>query len=556
MSKSKKLLILLGCIVTFGIIGYLIIPSILVHYVNRMMPGVQVNSVSIKSLDCVNLKGISINRGNINGNITSAIVCRNAKTIVADGGSVSLILKSDTKVNSVDTDVDKYKIVATNLSLKVQKDDSVLQLNNAGVDGSRVFAPTGVATTKYGTVTLENIEIDHKTKIVTFNRAKIFKNGIGDISVFGVKCVIDDIFQVSIKDVLVKYDANLSIGSTDVSIKFVKGIVKIDAKTVFVSHPMLYSNTLTVENVDVYAFALSDVKTANHFIKINGVSIGFNIAEKRILGEDKDCGDWFRALPNELKIQPIDQLKLKGTLGFSLETKPKVKFKLHNNCSIDGPTPEFIKILSGKFTYTAYHPNSKGKFERVSGPGSSEWVPFDNVSDTMIKALTTTEDPGFFYHRGIIPQAIENSIKDNLKLGRFFRGGSTITMQLSKNLWLSRKRTLGRKIQEAILTVALESSLPKEKILELYLNVVEFGPDLYGIGPAANKLLNTSTSNITLSQAIYLALRLPAPSRSGTYEQMNGKIAKVLELMKTSGKVTDEEAIYEKAFLFDDFNDE
>lgn len=556
MSKSKKLLILLGCVIVLGVIGYLILPSVLVRYVNGMMPGVHVDYVSLKSLDCVNLKGITINRGNINGNITSAIACRNAKTIVSDGGSVSLTLKSDTKANSSSTDVDKYRIVAKNLSLKVQKDDSVLQLNNAGVDGFKVFAPTGVATTEYGTVTFENITADRKTKTITFDRAKTSKDGIGDISVSGVQCVVDNIINISIKYALIKHDTNLSVGGTGISVKFSNGIIKIDANTVFGSHPMLYLNMLTVQNVDVNAFALADVKTANHSVKINGVYIGFNVAERRVTAEDADCADWLRALPNELKTPPIDQVKFKGTLGFSLETQPQVKFKLHNNCSIDGPIPSFIKALSGKFAYTAYHPNSGGKFERVSGPGSLEWVPFELVSDTMVKALTTTEDPGFFSHRGIIPQAIENSIRDNLRLGKFFRGGSTITMQLAKNLWLSRKRTLGRKIQEAILTVALESSLPKEKILELYLNVVEFGPDLYGIGPGANKLLGTPPSNITLSQALYLVLRLPAPSRSGTYEQMKGKIAKMLDLMITSGKVTEEEAGYEKAFLFEDFNDE
>jgi membrane peptidoglycan carboxypeptidase len=129
-------------------------------------------------------------------------------------------------------------------------------------------------------------------------------------------------------------------------------------------------------------------------------------------------------------------------------------------------------------------------------------------------------------------------------------------MQLAKNLWLTRKRTLGRKIQEAVLTAVLESTLPKEKILELYLNIVEFGPDIYGIGPGSEKLLGTHPINISLSQALYLVLRLPAPSRAGTYEQMKGKIGKMLDLMASNGKLSAEEAGYEKAFLFEDFNEE
>jgi membrane peptidoglycan carboxypeptidase len=171
------------------------------------------------------------------------------------------------------------------------------------------------------------------------------------------------------------------------------------------------------------------------------------------------------------------------------------------------------------------------------------------ISPNMATALTTTEDPGFMYHRGIIPQAIENSLKDNLKLGKFFRGGSTLTMQLAKNLWLSRTRTLGRKLQEAILTVALESALPKDKILELYLNVVEYGPNLYGIGPASKELLHKDPLELTLTDAMYLVLRLPAPNRSASYERMKGMISKLLDNALKAGKVTEDMVEVEKGQL-------
>lgn len=558
MSKSRKLLSLLVCVVVLGIIGYLIVPFVLLKYVNGMMLGVHVNVVSLKSLDCVNLKGISINRGNINGNIISAVACRNSKTVIAYGGSVTIKLGSGISGSNNSTgEFDKYRIICTNLSLKVLKDDSVLQLENVGVDGPIVSAPSGTATFKYGKLTFENIDINRNSKAIKIGHAKTFQDGIGDINVYGIKSSIDSkSINVGIDNIIIKHDENLSIRARDVIITFLPyKFVQGSAKKVLVSNPVLFSDTLSVEDIEVAPFPISDVKTTDHLIGIRGITFNANIAKKRVIGKGS-CKEWLRALPPELKISQIDQVKFKGDMKFSIELIPDVKFKLHNGCMIDGPAPEFIKALSSTFKYTAYHPNSGGTFERTSGPGSPEWVPFKLVSDTMVKALTTTEDPGFFSHRGIIPQAIENSIKDNLRLGRFFRGGSTITMQLVKNLWLSRKRTLGRKIQEAILTVALESSLPKEKILELYLNVVEFGPDLYGIGPGANKLLGTPPSNITLSQALYLVLRLPAPSRSGTYEQMKGKIAKMLDLMTTSGKVTEEEAGYEKAFLFEDFNDE
>lgn len=554
MSKSKKI-VLLGAlgIAILGVIGYFYIPSALTNYANGMMPGVHVQSARLKSLNCVTLTGISIDRDNIKGNITSAIACKSPKTIVADGGSITLTLKSGLSNPSNDTGMDKYRIIGTNLSLKVQKDDAVLQLEKAGIDGPVVFAPSGTATLPYGTVNVENININRTSREVTVERARTLKDGIGEVLVSNLHASSTEIYA---NEVSIKRDKDSYVGATDVTLSILQhGFVEIKAKKAFAFHPMLYSERLSVEDVVIAPFPLSEYKTTDHVVGIRGVTFQFNLEKKNVSGH-ASCQEWLRALPQELKTPPIEQVKFKGDMNFSLELLPDVKFRLRNGCVVDGGAPDFIKALSGTFKYTAYHPNSNGKFERVSGPGSPDWVPLDSVSDTMVKALTTTEDPGFFGHRGVIPQAIENSIKDNLKLGKFFRGGSTITMQLAKNLWLTRKRTLGRKIQEAVLTAVLESTLPKEKILELYLNIVEFGPDIYGIGPGSEKLLGTHPINISLSQALYLVLRLPAPSRAGTYEQMKGKIGKMLDLMASNGKLSAEEAGYEKAFLFEDFNEE
>jgi membrane peptidoglycan carboxypeptidase len=98
-----------------------------------------------------------------------------------------------------------------------------------------------------------------------------------------------------------------------------------------------------------------------------------------------------------------------------------------------------------------------------------------------------------------------------LKAGRFVRGGSTVTMQLAKNLYLHREKTLSRKLQEAVLTMLLEQSLTKEQILELYLNVIEFAPGLYGIGPAAAHYFHSTPRELSLGQALYLVTLLPNP---------------------------------------------
>jgi membrane peptidoglycan carboxypeptidase len=148
----------------------------------------------------------------------------------------------------------------------------------------------------------------------------------------------------------------------------------------------------------------------------------------------------------------------------------------------------------------------------------------------VVKAVITLEDPGFWRHRGIIVQALRNSLKDNLALGEFFRGGSTITQQLAKNLWLRRHKTLSRKVYEALLAMSLESCLSKDEILGLYLNVVEFGPDLYGIGPATKRYFDKDVYDLLADEAFFLARILPRPSKVVPPEQ--GGLENARRLMK------------------------
>lgn len=147
----------------------------------------------------------------------------------------------------------------------------------------------------------------------------------------------------------------------------------------------------------------------------------------------------------------------------------------------------------------------------VTGPGTPNWVPFHSISRHMETALLICEDGRFFHHKGFDNEAIANSIRENIRSKRFVRGASTISMQLAKNLYLPRKKNLSRKLQEAALTAILERSLSKEEILELYLNVVEFGPGIYGVGPAAAFYFDSTAADLSLGQSLYLASILPNP---------------------------------------------
>jgi monofunctional biosynthetic peptidoglycan transglycosylase len=128
----------------------------------------------------------------------------------------------------------------------------------------------------------------------------------------------------------------------------------------------------------------------------------------------------------------------------------------------------------------------KGKDHRfVVGPRNPRWTPYGAFPAALKKAVVASEDANFYSHEGVDYEAIREAIKADWRKGKFVHGGSTITQQLAKNLFLTREKTLIRKVKEFVLARRLDDALSKSRILELYLNVVELGPMVYGIGHAA-----------------------------------------------------------------------
>jgi hypothetical protein len=148
-----------------------------------------------------------------------------------------------------------------------------------------------------------------------------------------------------------------------------------------------------------------------------------------------------------------------------------------------------------------------------SGPGTPEWIHYDEIPHAMEVAVLVCEDGGFYRHHGFDFRAMESAMKDDIRAGRFVRGASTISMQLAKNLYLGKEKTLSRKIEEALFTMLLEAKLSKRELMELYLNVVELGPGIYGIGEAAKYYFDEDARQLSLGQALYLASILPDPTR-------------------------------------------
>lgn len=139
------------------------------------------------------------------------------------------------------------------------------------------------------------------------------------------------------------------------------------------------------------------------------------------------------------------------------------------------------------------------------------WMPLSHISPHLQRAVIVAEDASFFSHEGFDWRGIRDAMLHNLEKGAVRRGGSTITQQLAKNLYLSSERSLWRKAREALITRLLEHHLTKKRILELYLNVAEWGHGIYGAEAAARHHFGKSSAELTESEAAWLAAILPAP---------------------------------------------
>ena len=157
----------------------------------------------------------------------------------------------------------------------------------------------------------------------------------------------------------------------------------------------------------------------------------------------------------------------------------------------------------------------------VVGPRNPRWTPYGAIPSALKKAVVASEDANFYSHDGVDYVAIGEAIKADWRKGKFVHGGSTITQQLAKNLFLTREKTLIRKVKELVLARRLDDTLSKSRILELYLNVVELGPMVYGIGHAARYYFGKPPSALTVRECAFLAAMLPGPKVYDPYRKMD-----------------------------------
>lgn len=166
------------------------------------------------------------------------------------------------------------------------------------------------------------------------------------------------------------------------------------------------------------------------------------------------------------------------------------------------------------------------------------WTPIEEISPNLVHAVLLAEDDTFYRHHGFDLQQIQIAVKMDWEKGRYVYGGSTLTQQLARNLYLSPEKTLSRKLREALIAWKLEHTLTKRRILELYLNVAEWGPGIYGAQAAARTYFGKDASELNVEEAVALACALPSPRRFNPFANTDKLLKRrenVLQRMKEAG---------------------
>jgi len=210
------------------------------------------------------------------------------------------------------------------------------------------------------------------------------------------------------------------------------------------------------------------------------------------------------------------------------------------------PLPS-IERLKGPFVHRAESRDGETTLVRV-GPDSPDFIPLAEVPPLFVRTLLIGEDANFYGHPGIDLKEVPVALASDFASGTFARGASTIPQQLAKNLFLSREKTMSRKLEELALALLLDSSLGKDRVLEIYLNVIEWGPHLYGLRPAARHYFGREPAELTPKQMAFLVALVPGPlkyqrSFAGGVPSLflEGRMATLLAKLHSVGALSDDE---------------
>lgn len=304
-------------------------------------------------------------------------------------------------------------------------------------------------------------------------------------------------------------------------------------KNLLVNHPKIASNDIVVSDAKIDA----DMLIGPNYVALDSSSTVFlkkatlhpylkytlspnKIYEVKIQAPEQDAQEMLNAFPQGL-FESLDGLKVSGKvkydLNFYLDSSMPDSVRFNS-----GLTPVNFKILQwGKtnlqkinkdFVYTPYE-RGKPMRDILIGPSNPNFTPLSAVSSNFKNAILTSEDPSFFTHKGFVQESIRKSFAVNFKEKKFVRGGSTISMQLVKNIFLSRQKTLARKAEEILIVWLIENNrlVSKNRMLEVYFNIIEMGQNIYGIGEATRYYFGKRPSDLNIGEGIFLANIVPRP---------------------------------------------
>ena len=249
--------------------------------------------------------------------------------------------------------------------------------------------------------------------------------------------------------------------------------------------------------------------------------------------DNLDAQALFNSFPTGL-FASLDGIKVTGKLRYDL------------NFNFDTSLPDSVKFNSGltaddfkilrmgrtnfgqinqPFVYTPYEKDKPVRAISV-GTDNPDYTPLEYIAPDLRNAVLTSEDYNFFTHKGFNEKAFRVSIATNYKAGAFKRGASTVSMQLVKNVFLNRNKTLARKVEEILIVWLIENGriVPKERMYEVYLNIIEWGKNVYGIGEAARYYFDKTPAELNLGESIFLAFVIPSPKKALSYFQPDGSL--------------------------------
>ena len=514
-------------------------PAVVKWKVHARYPDVKVTAVDL-GWKTVTLQGITFDRKWVHGTVVSAIVSWSGDSVAIHGGQIDADL--DAKPPKTSDESSGRRITFDNLAAHVRKGSAEVSLVGAASDGGKVCWASGGAKHPRGEATFGHGCAEKDGSHVTVDDATVQALDIPHVPI-GTTLRVTTAAYDGQKATLAKVTGEMELAEKTVASAEVRGltitlpsagaIMDVGVESITVTHPMIWTDPVTFTDVH----ATPGQGTWWH-MAIHGTNFDVNpaglAAHNSAFGST--CQAWVDALPDELRIEPLKSLEFSGTFVWDVDLKakpPKINF---STCRVLPKACVPIKYLRGPFTYWAYSPEGD-LFPRSTGVGDHDWVALEETGP-MATAVVNFEDYWFKDHGGFTSAAYGQALIADLKAGQFLRGGSTITMQLAKNLWLRRSKTLGRKVQEMFLSTALDSCLTKDEIMETYLNVVEFGPLIYGVKQGASYWFKKTPAELTPVEAFWLASILTNPHKAGrkpTPEALE-RTSKVMQRFASMGR--------------------